>query len=230
MNTRISFSKLSKIIALPALALFAAQAAPVFAADIQVTATNYAKTEPQKHKTITLRGERGTSFSETTNADGTAYFTVPNGDTYTFWCESITGDFDCGFGNSLDVPNNAGSGSWELFYDDDHFELKGVNFETGKATLLKSSYKALEPTVKGLAKYDSVKVEISGHTDNVGGMEYNQKLSEDRANSVRNYLISKGVAADRISAVGYAYTRPVAKNDTKAGQAKNRRIEIRIVP
>jgi outer membrane protein OmpA-like peptidoglycan-associated protein len=209
---------------------FAMSAAFAFAADLTVTATSYDGSKPQAFKTITLKGQRGASVSATTNAKGVAYFSVPNGDTYAFWCEGITGEFDCSFGNHLTVPHNAGDGAWNLNYDDDKFELKGVTFETGKATLKKSSYKALQSTVEGLTKVDTVNVQISGHTDNQGGMEFNQKLSEDRANAVRDYLISKGIAANRITAVGYGYSSPVASNDTEAGRAKNRRIEIGILP
>jgi len=94
---------------------------------------------------------------------------------------------------------------------------------------LPNSTKILEATVKGLQKFDSVKVEISGHTDNVGSLEFNEKLSQARADAVRNYLIRKGIAEDRIVAVGYGYSRPRGDNRTEQGRAMNRRIEISII-
>jgi len=200
-----------------------------FSADLTVTALDYNQQYPQRNKTIILRGKKGTAFTATTDSRGIARLSVANGDTYTIWCDGITGEFDCGFGNSWPVPNDAGSGSIEIYYDDDRFDLKGVNFATGKAELLSSSFKILETTVKGLQKYDTVKVEISGHTDSDGGLEYNDKLSQARAEAVRNYLIKKGIAENRITAVGYGYSRPRADNRTEKGKAQNRRIEISIV-
>jgi len=208
------------------LALFSCA---VFSAELTVTAMDYNQQVPQRHKTIILRGKKGTAFEATTNGSGMARLNVANGDTYSIWCDGITGEFDCGFGNSWPVPHDAGSGVIEIFYDDDRFELKGIGFATGKADLLPGSDRALESTVKGLLKYDSVKVEISGHTDNVGGLEYNDKLSQARAETVRNYLIRKGIAENRITAVGYGYSRPRGDNRTVQGKALNRRIEISII-
>jgi outer membrane protein OmpA-like peptidoglycan-associated protein len=208
------------------LAIFASS---VFSADLTVTALDYKQIYPQRHKTIVLRGKKGTAFVAQTNASGMARLSVANGDTYSIWCDGITGEFDCGFGNSWPVPHDAGSGVIEIYYDDDRFELKGVNFATGRTELLSSSYKILEATVKGLQKFDTVKVEISGHTDSDGGEEYNEKLSQARADVVRDYLVKKGIAAERITSVGYGYRIPKGDNRTAQGKAMNRRIEISIV-
>ena len=204
-------------------------ASAAFSADLTVVAMDYKQQYPQRGKAIIMKGKKGTVFEAVTNSNGIARLNVSNGDTYTIWCDGITGEFDCGFGNSWPVPHDAGSGEIHIYYDDDRFDLKGVNFETGKSELLPVSFKILEATVKGLQKYDTVKVEISGHTDNVGGLEYNDKLSQARAESVRNYLIKKGIAESRITAVGYGYSRPRASNNTPQGKAQNRRIEISII-
>ena len=201
-------------------------ASVAFSADLTITAMDYKRQYPQKHKTIILKGKKGTAFETTTNSSGIARVQISDGDTYSFWCDGITGEFDCGFGNTLSVPHGASSGTWEIFYDDDHFELKGLNFDVNKATMKAGYDKILMPAVKGLQKYDTVKVEISGHTDSDGDDEKNQKLSEDRANAVRDYLIRKGIAADRIVARGYGESRPIADNRTAQGKALNRRIEI----
>ena len=73
------------------------------------------------------------------------------------------------------------------------------------------------------------KIEIEGHTSSEGSESFNQKLSEDRANSVMEYMISKGISKDRVSAVGYGSSRPKEDNGTEAGRKANRRIEIRVV-
>jgi len=207
---------------------FAICVSAAFSADLTITATDYKQENPQRNKTIILKGKKGTAFETTTNSSGIARVNVAEGDIYTFWCDGITGEFDCGFGNTLTVPNGAGSGSWNIYYDDDRFDLKGVNFATGKSELLASSFKILESTVKGLRKYCAAGVEIEGHTDNVGGLEYNDKLSQARADAVRDYLIKKGIAANRVRAVGYGYSRPRALNTTEKGKAENRRIEIKL--
>jgi len=207
---------------------FALCVSAAFSADLTITVTDYKQENPQRNKTIILRGKKGAAFETTTNSSGIARVKIADGDTYTFWCDGITGEFDCGFGNTLTVPNDAGAGSWNLYYDDDHFELKGVNFATGKAELLGSSFKILETTVKGMKKFCNASVEIEGHTDNVGGLEYNDKLSQARADAVRNYLVKKGIAEERVKAVGYGYSRPRASNNTEKGKAENRRIEIRL--
>jgi outer membrane protein OmpA-like peptidoglycan-associated protein len=203
-------------------------ASAVFSADLTITVTDFKQENPQRNKTIILRGKKGTVFETTTNSSGIARVSVAEGDTYTFWCDGITGEFDCTFDNPMTIPNGAGSGTWNLHYDDDHFELKGVNFATGKSDLLSSSFKILEATVKGMRKFCNATVEIEGHTDNVGGIEYNDKLSQARADAVRNYLVKKGIAENRIRAVGYGYSRPRALNTTEKGKAENRRIEIRL--
>jgi outer membrane protein OmpA-like peptidoglycan-associated protein len=200
----------------------------VLAAELTIEAMDYNRQYPQRNKTIIVRGKKGAAFETTTNSQGIARVNISGGDTYTIWCDGITGEFDCGFGNSWNIPVN-GYGTIEIYYDDDRFELKGVNFATGKSNLLPASFRILEATVRGLQKYDTVKVEISGHTDNVGGLEYNEKLSQARADAVRDYLIQKGIAAERIRAVGYGYSRPRADNKTEAGRAQNRRIEISII-
>ena len=84
----------------------------------------------------------------------------------------------------------------------------------------------LESVFNSLEAFTNVKVEIDGHTDNQGGDSYNMALSYDRAKSVMNYLVQRGISPDRIVAKGYGKTRPIATNDTPDGRAKNRRVEL----
>jgi len=104
--------------------------------------------------------------------------------------------------------------------------LKGVTFASGASTLLPASRPALDEVAKTLADNPSVKVEVGGHTDRTGSEPVNQRISLARANAVRAYLISQGVAADRITAKGYGSSKPIAPNNTPAGRATNRRVEL----
>ena len=107
--------------------------------------------------------------------------------------------------------------------------LKGVNFETNKAVLLAGSAATLDQVATGLTTHPNVKVEIQGYTDNVGDAAYNTKLSQSRANAVMAYLVSKGVAADRITAKGYGPADPMVPNTSKENKAQNRRVQVKIV-
>lgn len=103
---------------------------------------------------------------------------------------------------------------------------KGIQFEFDSAKLLKSSYPTLDDIIALLEKIPEVKLEVQGHTDIVGTEDYNQKLSEDRAHSVTDYFQSKGIAADRLRAIGFGTRMPLADNVTDEGRAKNRRVEL----
>jgi OOP family OmpA-OmpF porin len=104
--------------------------------------------------------------------------------------------------------------------------LEGVNFQTGKADLTPESQVILDAVASSLVANDEIKVRVGGHTDNTGSAAVNKRLSAARAESVRQYLISKGVAADRLTAAGYGPSKPVASNKTAAGRAQNRRVEL----
>jgi outer membrane protein OmpA-like peptidoglycan-associated protein len=107
-----------------------------------------------------------------------------------------------------------------------HIALYGALFDFNKSTLLPASDPVLQKVADLLAKDPALKVEIQGHTDNVGGDAYNQTLSEARARAVMDWLIKHGTKAGRLTAKGYGKTRPVADNNSDAGRAKNRRVEI----
>ena len=105
-----------------------------------------------------------------------------------------------------------------------------VEFETGKSTLVGNSKPLLDEVVTVMVAHPEItKIRIEGHTDNVGGKELNQRLSDDRAAAVRAYLIEKGIKADRMTSKGYGEDKPIADNTTDAGRAENRRVEIHIV-
>ncbi|MEO7960305.1 MAG: OmpA family protein [Ginsengibacter sp.] len=105
---------------------------------------------------------------------------------------------------------------------------QNVFFATGSAKLLPKSFNSLNDVVQVLKDNATYKIDVDGHTDNSGGDELNQKLSESRANSVKEYVISKGIDESRIVATGYGETKPIADNKTAAGRSKNRRVEMRL--
>lgn len=107
--------------------------------------------------------------------------------------------------------------------------LKGVNFETGRSTLTTDSYATLDEVAASLLANPQVRIEIAGHTDATGSRALNQRLSLARAMAVRAYLAQKGVSPDRMVARGYGPDRPIATNQTAAGRAENRRVEIHLL-
>jgi outer membrane protein OmpA-like peptidoglycan-associated protein len=104
--------------------------------------------------------------------------------------------------------------------------LEGVFFDNNKATLKPESFPVLDKAAIGMKDWGDVKIEVAGYTDSVDSDEHNMKLSQSRAETVRDYLISKGISADRISAKGYGESSPIADNATEEGRAKNRRVEL----
>lgn len=107
------------------------------------------------------------------------------------------------------------------------YELEGVRFEFDSAKLTSDSKASLDDALKILMRHTGLKVEIAGHTDSTGAEAYNQKLSESRAKSVRDYLVANGVDAGRLTIKGYGESQPLVDNSTKAGRAENRRVEMR---
>jgi outer membrane protein OmpA-like peptidoglycan-associated protein len=107
-------------------------------------------------------------------------------------------------------------------------DIENIFYETGKAELKPESFRSLNALVGFLNEYPNVKVEISGHTDNIGAADINLKISQQRAQSVSEYVISMGVQASRIVTKGYGLTKPKYSNKTAKERAKNRRVEFTI--
>jgi outer membrane protein OmpA-like peptidoglycan-associated protein len=104
--------------------------------------------------------------------------------------------------------------------------MSDVLFDTGKYSLKPDTKVSLAKVSGILAAYPSLKLQVEGYTDSVGGDEYNQKLSENRAGSVKDFLVSQGVSINNISAAGYGKNKPIADNSTAAGRAQNRRVQL----
>lgn len=105
-----------------------------------------------------------------------------------------------------------------------------VTFDFDSSALTSSARSALNDVASVLNQYTDTRVNIAGHTDSTGNADYNQRLSEQRASAVGNYLAQAGVAGGRLNMTGYGETQPVASNDTEAGRAQNRRVEITLSP
>lgn len=158
---------------------------------------------------------------------------LPAGDKYEIF---ILGFNDSTSYNMLDIPALKGNQFYKNpFKVDIQFEapksfvLDNCTFESGKATLKPEAYAVLDDLVEYLNRKDDERIEIGGHTDNVGKAEANMILSTNRANTVRAYLLTKGIAPERVTAKGYGMTVPVDDNVDEEGRQANRRTEVKIL-
>jgi outer membrane protein OmpA-like peptidoglycan-associated protein len=106
------------------------------------------------------------------------------------------------------------------------FLLKDVRFDTGSPRLDPTSAQVLDEVASALVAHPSARIRLEGHTDTTGAPDTNRRLSQARAETTKSYLTARGVDAGRIETAGYGPDRPVAGNDTPAGQAENRRTEL----
>ena len=111
----------------------------------------------------------------------------------------------------------------------DKFVLKSIYFDSDKIDLRRESIEELQRLIKFLNFMPTLKIELSGHTDNIGTAEHNKELSKKRAKSVMDYLIENGISANRLTFEGYGFDQPIATNLTEEGKQKNRRTEIKII-
>ncbi len=107
--------------------------------------------------------------------------------------------------------------------------FKSVFFKTGKYTFMPATYEILDSAAKIIVKYPTAKFTVSGYTDSVGNDARNLRLSQQRADAVRDYLVSKGVSSANLTSTGYGESNPIASNKTRSGRAQNRRVEIQLV-
>jgi outer membrane protein OmpA-like peptidoglycan-associated protein len=103
-----------------------------------------------------------------------------------------------------------------------------LNFDFNKATIRESSFSSLDKLAQTLIDAKNWKLDIAGHTDDKGSDEYNLKLSQNRANAVKDYLVKKGVNAETITAQGFGESKPIVPNDNDANRERNRRVEFKI--
>ena len=171
---------------------------------------------------------KGGSYLGVSDEIGKFSIKIPNDETYDASYKDRNGNL---MSAPIELPGNQLLLiNWELKYELPRtYTLDNVFFDTGKSTLRPSSSGELNELVEVLEYNKSMVIEISGHTDNVGDVEVNQRLSESRAKAVRAYLLKKGISGERVKAVGHGESQPIASNDTEEGKQKNRRTEVRIL-
>lgn len=121
----------------------------------------------------------------------------------------------------------------DVVRDGDHITLdmpEAITFAFNSSTLNQRAYSVLDRVADTLKEYDQTMIEIAGHTDSVGSDAYNDELSRKRAQAVGDYLISRGISGQRLIITGAGERYPIASNETEAGRAENRRVEMTIVP
>ena len=169
---------------------------------------------------------------ESNSKTGRYLVSLPSGINYGI---SVKADDYLFHSENFDIPESAGY--QEVIKDVDmkkidigsKIVLRNIFFDTGKSTLRPESEYELSQLTGLLNGMPKLKIELSGHTDNRGSATMNQKLSEDRAKAVVDYLISKGINASRLTYKGYGFDQPVATNDNEAGRQLNRRTEFKII-
>jgi len=168
-------------------------------------------------------------FSGITGDSGTFYLLLPKGEVYNIRYKNFQDSVDY---SSIEIPNEPG----DIFFDftltvepTKVYTLRDVHFDTGKATLRPESFKGLNDLAEYMKLKKKMVIEIAGHTDDVGDDAANLKLSQDRAETVRDYLTGKGISKDRVSAKGYGETQPASTNQTEQGRQLNRRTEVRVI-
>ena len=202
-------------------------------APVDVTVSDF-KNNLKANEIIVFRSKANDKeYQGLTNDNGKFSLRLPAGDQYEIF---ILGFKDSASYNVLDIPATKGAAYYKNSFKVDiqflpakTFVLDDCNFETGKATLQPSSFAVLDELVAYLNRKDDEKIELGGHTDNVGSVASNLKLSMDRANTVRAYLLTKGIDPDRVTAKGYGMSEPIEDNKTEEGRAKNRRTEVKIL-
>ena len=236
-NMKQTFFYLTLLFVMPFAAL--AQSNPVQNAaipkdaPIDVTVSDF-KNNMRVNEIIVFRSQlNAKEYQGLTNDSGKFSIRLPAGDKYEIF---ILGFKDSTSYNVLDIPATKGNAYYKNAFKVDiqfqpakTFVLDDCNFETGKATLQPESYTVLDELVAYLNRKDDEKIELGGHTDNVGSAASNLKLSLDRANTVRAYLLTKGIDPDRVTAKGYGFSQPIADNKTEEGRASNRRTEVKIL-
>jgi outer membrane protein OmpA-like peptidoglycan-associated protein len=168
----------------------------------------------------------------TNSATGKFILTLPSGKNYGI---AVKADGYLFHSENFDIPNGSDDALVNKVIElkniaiGSKIALRNIFFDVAKATLRSESNTELDRLVKLMQDVPNLKIEISGHTDNTGSATLNEKLSQDRAQAVVDYLKAKGIAATRMNAKGYGMSKPVAPNTTESGRQLNRRTEFEIV-
>jgi OmpA-OmpF porin, OOP family len=186
--------------------------------------------KPLSGETVIFFGRRTqNTYQVKTDLQGSSSILLPKKDVYEVSYKDLLKEKEYAL---LEVPEEPGLFTFtvEIEYEPSRvFVLENVYFDFAKSTLTTQSYPALNELVQLLKAEPNMHIEIAGHTDNVGSSEANLRLSQQRAESVRSYLISKGIDGKRVIARGYGDTMPIASNETDQGRQMNRRTEVKIL-
>lgn len=233
MKHRILFLLFSTFVTFTAVAQVQNAAVPKDA-QVEVLVINKKKSTVFPNEVIIFKGEKSPhEYQGITDSSGRFTTRLPAGDKYEIF---ILGFKDSTSYMLLDIPALKGNAYYTSpfkveidFTPAKNFILEDVNFDFGKATLQPGSEVSLDELVRFMERKEDVRIEIGGHTDNVGKAASNLKLSQDRANTVMQYLIGKGIAPERLTARGYGMSVPIESNATEDGRAANRRTEAKII-
>jgi outer membrane protein OmpA-like peptidoglycan-associated protein len=202
-------------------------------ASVTVMVTNTKKVPRKSEEVIFISDKSGKQFSTRTDVKGKGMTSLPSGDIYSIKLKTMN---DTTRYSVLEIPA-LGPGEYfeapivvEIEYEPARtYTLHDVHFAVGKPTLQPGSFRELNEIADYMKLQEGENFEISGHTDNVGRDADNLRLSQLRAESVKAYLVKKGVSASRLTAKGYGASKPVADNQTEEGRQKNRRTEVAIL-
>ena len=188
---------------------------------------------PLAGEQIIFEAQSGTYEAKgTSDAEGVFRIPLLGGETYNIKLKTVGEEMEF---NTIEIPPLAPNTAYGenvltlTIFPPKNITLDNVLFETGSSKLKSESKKELDELFDYLKLKEELNIQIAGHTDNVGNQESNQILSEERAKSVVNYLIAKGIAKERLSSVGYGDSQPIADNNTAEGRKTNRRTEVRIL-
>jgi outer membrane protein OmpA-like peptidoglycan-associated protein len=203
-------------------------------APVKGTITHMHTKKPLHNELIVFQSEKtGREYHAVSDSNGAFFTRLVPGDTYEIF---IMGFKDSSSYTKMNIPALGPNQFYKNpFVVDIKFEpaktfvLENVEFDFGKATLRPQSYAVLDDLIEWLNRKPDGRIEIGGHTDNVGTDAKNKVLSLERAKSVVAYLIGKGIAASRVEAKGYGADEPLEENDTEEGRQKNRRTEVKIL-
>lgn len=199
---------------------------------MDVIVTNYNDVAKSGEQILFESKNNQKTFKGISDKSGKFTIVLPGADTYLIKIKGISMEQDY---NEIEIPALQANQKYGLYQLEIKIEtpkiftLDNVFFDTGSAVIRQSSYNELNELFEYLSLKESLIVEIAGHTDNVGNDNSNLILSQNRAESVRNWLIKKGTAPNRIIAKGYGETQPVASNNSAEGKQRNRRTEVRII-
>lgn len=211
---------------------FLSQAQDIQLVTIKGDVTDF-KDKAREGEQILFVNESGDNeYKAVSNSNGKFEIRIPGPDTYFIKIKGVGMEQDYQKFTIPKLKPNQMYGDFEMtikFEPPRLFTLDNVFFDTGKATLRPESVKELTELQEYLELKPEIRVEIAGHTDNVGSDESNLTLSQNRAESVKRWLVSKGIKSSRIVAKGYGETKPRASNETDEGRQKNRRTEVKIL-